>query len=126
MEAIQHRVATTSSALYRIKGIKMTGLSNLIGINLQSLREGEMRISSTYRRVLSVTIMLANVARVLTPFSTCGARPRGRTREVESLCGIYDPHARYVAGEPNPRSHEGVAGDCSCNGLFAENSGLHT
>lgn len=54
-KSIQGRVATTSSILSQLKGLKMTGLARDVGISLQSLRIDEVNKSKNMR-VLSIML----------------------------------------------------------------------
>ena len=70
VEATELRVGTTASVLRSIKGIKMSGLSEMIGARLQALRVSEMKISSRSRTVLSGALTISVMSQVLIPFVT--------------------------------------------------------
>ena len=68
--AIQRRVAATASVLYKMKGIKMTSLSETIAKQVQDLRVSELNISSKFRRVLGFSLTVAQMSQVVIPFAT--------------------------------------------------------
>lgn len=55
--AVQKRVAVTSSTLHNMKGIKLTGLTQLVSENVQSLRTKELNLSKDFR-VLNAWLMV--------------------------------------------------------------------
>lgn len=70
VEATERRVGTTASVLHKMKGIKMSGLSDPIGDQLQALRVSEMKISSRFRAVLSASLTISIMSQVVIPFAT--------------------------------------------------------
>ncbi|KAI1862215.1 uncharacterized protein JN550_010371 [Neoarthrinium moseri] len=67
-EAIQRRVNYTSEILGSMRNVKMLGLSEQMGKNIQSMREGEMKISSHFRKVQSMNVSLVNIPSIFNEF----------------------------------------------------------
>ncbi|KAF4951397.1 hypothetical protein FSARC_12927 [Fusarium sarcochroum] len=62
LAAVQRRVAATSSALSNMKGIKMTGLSQIVESTIQNLRMDELHASKRFRWLLSATATISNMS----------------------------------------------------------------
>lgn len=56
LEAIERRIAATNAMLNSIKGVKMGGLTEVLGDDLQQLRIDEMDISKKFRKLLIWTM----------------------------------------------------------------------
>lgn len=56
LEAIERRIAATSSMLDSMKGVKMGGLTEVLRDDLQQLRIDEMDISKKFRKLLIWTM----------------------------------------------------------------------
>lgn len=52
LEAIEKRIAVTSQMLGSMKGVKMCGLTDVLGTHIQAMRREELRISGKFRRLL--------------------------------------------------------------------------
>lgn len=52
LEAIERRISATSAMLGSMKGIKMTGLKNVLFKSIHTLRIDELNISKGFRRLL--------------------------------------------------------------------------
>lgn len=52
LEAIERRISVTSQMLGGIKGVKMCGLTDVLKNRIQTMRESELDISGTFRRLL--------------------------------------------------------------------------
>ena len=52
LEAIERRIAATTSMLSAMKGVKMCGLTEVLSKTLQDLRVDELRISKKFRKLL--------------------------------------------------------------------------
>lgn len=52
LEAIERRIAVTSQMLGSMKGVKMCGLTDVLGTHIQAMRMEELRISGKFRRLL--------------------------------------------------------------------------
>lgn len=52
LEAIERRIAATTAMLGSMKGVKMSGLTDILSDTLQGLRRDEMRISKGFRKLL--------------------------------------------------------------------------
>ncbi|KAH7329602.1 P-loop containing nucleoside triphosphate hydrolase protein [Stachybotrys elegans] len=73
LEAIEKRVAVTSSMLGAMKGVKMCGLSDLLKARIQAMRVEELRISGKFRRLLIWNMGLAFLAPIIGPIVTFAA-----------------------------------------------------
>ena len=85
MQAIQKRVGVTTEAIGSIKGIKMTGLTDKISEQIQSLREFEMDESKRFRRVQIMNILLGS-----SPCPSPKARGRALLRPNRPVPQHYD------------------------------------
>ena len=56
LEAIERRIAATTSMLSSMKGVKMCGLTDVLRDDLQQLRIDELNISKKFRKLLIVTM----------------------------------------------------------------------
>lgn len=52
LEAIERRISSTTAMLGSMKGIKMTGLKDILLKSLHGLRIEELTISKRFRRIL--------------------------------------------------------------------------
>ena len=52
LEAIERRIAATSEMLGSMKGVKMSGLTEVLSKSIQDLRLDELRISKKFRKLL--------------------------------------------------------------------------
>lgn len=52
MQFLQKRVGITATMLSAMKGVKMTGLTPILGKYIQGLRVGEIEIAAKFRRCL--------------------------------------------------------------------------
>ncbi|KAM0263319.1 hypothetical protein ACHAPA_008810 [Fusarium lateritium] len=59
LEAIERRISVTSQMLGSMKGVKMCGLSSVLGTRIQAMREEELHISGKFRRLLIWNMVLA-------------------------------------------------------------------
>ncbi|GKU10283.1 unnamed protein product [Fusarium langsethiae] len=67
LEAIERRISVTSQMLGSMKGIKMCGLSSVLGTRIQAMREEELHISGKFRRLLIWNMVLAYLAPIFAP-----------------------------------------------------------
>ncbi|KAJ4013233.1 hypothetical protein NW752_007528 [Fusarium irregulare] len=67
LEAIERRISVTSQMLGSMKGVKMCGLSSVLGTRIQAMREEELHISGKFRRLLIWNMVLAYLAPVFAP-----------------------------------------------------------
>lgn len=58
LEAIERRISVTSQMLGSMKGVKMCGLSEVLGTRIQAMREEELHISGKFRRLLIWNMVL--------------------------------------------------------------------
>jgi hypothetical protein len=56
LEAIERRIAATSAMLSSMKGVKMSGLTDVLREDLQRLRVDELEISKRFRKLLIWTM----------------------------------------------------------------------
>ncbi|KAF4629350.1 hypothetical protein G7Y89_g8798 [Cudoniella acicularis] len=70
IEAVQKRVAITSSALSSMKGIKMQGLTDRLSEDLQELRVQELEFAKPFRRNIIATAGISNITVLCGPFAT--------------------------------------------------------
>lgn len=56
LEAIERRIAATSAMLSSMKGVKMSGLTDVLRDDLHQLRVQELDISKGFRKLLIVTM----------------------------------------------------------------------
>lgn len=52
LEAIEKRISSTTAMLSSMKGIKMTGLRDILFKSIHALRVDELNISKRFRRIL--------------------------------------------------------------------------
>ncbi|KFY97582.1 hypothetical protein V500_01998 [Pseudogymnoascus sp. VKM F-4518 (FW-2643)] len=69
-EAVQHRVAVTSTALGSIKGIKLMGLTKHMAHQIQDLRVAELELSKAFRRLIAWMNLNSNFTSLVSPFVT--------------------------------------------------------
>ncbi|GKU22899.1 unnamed protein product, partial [Fusarium langsethiae] len=67
LEAIERRIFVTSQMLGSMKGVKMCGLSQVLGTRIQAMREEELHISGKFRRLLIWNMVLAYLAPIFAP-----------------------------------------------------------
>ncbi|KIL86238.1 multidrug resistance protein [Fusarium avenaceum] len=67
LEAIERRISVTSQMLGSMKGVKMCGLSSVLGTRIQAMREEELHISGKFRRLLIWNMVLAYLAPIFAP-----------------------------------------------------------
>ncbi|KAF4957433.1 hypothetical protein FSARC_11314 [Fusarium sarcochroum] len=70
LEAIERRISVTSQMLGSMKGVKMCGLSEVLGTRIQAMRMEELRISGKFRRLLIWNMALAYLAPTFAPILT--------------------------------------------------------
>jgi ATP-binding cassette subfamily C (CFTR/MRP) protein 1 len=70
VEAVQKRVAITSSALTSIKGIKMQGLTYRLSEDIHLLRVQELEYAKPFRRNIIVTAVVSNITALCGPAIT--------------------------------------------------------
>ncbi|KAF4972333.1 hypothetical protein FZEAL_9615 [Fusarium zealandicum] len=70
LEAIEKRIAVTSQMLGSMKGVKMCGLTDVLGTRVQAMRMEEIRISGKFRRLLIWNMGLAYFAPTFAPVLT--------------------------------------------------------
>ncbi|OJJ03355.1 hypothetical protein ASPVEDRAFT_133501 [Aspergillus versicolor CBS 583.65] len=70
IEAVQRRVTATSSVLDNMKGIKMSGLSDVFNAELQQLRVLELAVSSKFRQIIAFFAVLSNFSGATIPILT--------------------------------------------------------
>ncbi|KAI9649296.1 hypothetical protein NHQ30_001868 [Ciborinia camelliae] len=70
VEAVQKRVAITSSALKSIRGIKMQGLTARLSEDLQELRVQELEYAKPFRRNIIATAVTSNITTLCGPAVT--------------------------------------------------------
>ncbi|KAF4996188.1 hypothetical protein FGRMN_4636 [Fusarium graminum] len=70
LEAIEKRITVTSQMLGSMKGVKMCGLSKVLGTRIQAMRNEELRISGSFRRLLIWNMVLAYLAPIFAPILT--------------------------------------------------------
>ncbi|KFY61345.1 hypothetical protein V497_03025 [Pseudogymnoascus sp. VKM F-4516 (FW-969)] len=69
-KAVQHRVTVTSTVLGSIKGIKLMGLTEHMGHQIQDLRVAELELSKTFRRLIAWMNLNSNFTSLVSPFVT--------------------------------------------------------
>ncbi len=72
VEGIQYRVSFTSTMLGSMRSIKLLGLSHVAARLTQALRVREVDLSSIYRRLLLIRIVLQNAPLAVCPLVTFG------------------------------------------------------
>ena len=72
IEGVQYRVSFTSAMLVSMRSIKLLGLSRVVSVLTQALRVSEVALSSIFRRLLLVRIVLQNMPEALSPLVTFG------------------------------------------------------
>lgn len=65
LEAIERRISVTSQMLGSMKGVKMCGLSSVLGTRIQAMREEELHISGKFRRLLIWNMVLGEYSILL-------------------------------------------------------------
>jgi ATP-binding cassette, subfamily C (CFTR/MRP), member 1 len=63
LEAIERRISVTSQMLGSMKGVKMCGLSSVLGTRIQAMREEELHISGKFRRLLIWNMVLGEYSK---------------------------------------------------------------
>lgn len=92
LDAIEKRIAVTSEMLGAMKGVKMCGLTDVLGAHIQAMREAELRISGKFRRLLIWNMGLGEHS------TTDGQTSTFLT--VTFSCSLFCPDLR-----PHPDSH---------------------
>ncbi|KAF2470780.1 P-loop containing nucleoside triphosphate hydrolase protein [Lindgomyces ingoldianus] len=67
MAKIQNRVGITAAAISQMKSYKISGLAEIVGTTIQSLRETEIRVGLKFRWLVICTITLGAVPSVFSP-----------------------------------------------------------
>lgn len=70
LEAIERRITATTAMLGSMKGVKMTGLTDVLREDLQQLRVRELEISKRFRKLLIWTMGFAYISPVVSPILT--------------------------------------------------------
>ncbi|KAH8701117.1 putative ABC multidrug transporter [Talaromyces proteolyticus] len=70
LEAIEKRISATTAMLGSMKGIKMTGLKNVLFKSIHGLRLDELDISKGFRRLLIWNMGLAYLSQIFAPIIT--------------------------------------------------------
>ncbi|PYH46501.1 ABC transporter [Aspergillus saccharolyticus JOP 1030-1] len=70
IEAIQKRVSVTAEMLGSMKGVKISGLKDLLHNKIQGLREDEILASLKFRTLLICVVALSNFNTLITPVVT--------------------------------------------------------
>ncbi|RMZ79569.1 hypothetical protein DV737_g3391, partial [Chaetothyriales sp. CBS 132003] len=70
LKSIERRVAIIASILSNMKGVKMTGLSDLVGDRLQTFRVHELRVASKFQAMLAVSVLIGSMSQVVIPVIT--------------------------------------------------------
>ncbi|KAM3069136.1 hypothetical protein ACMFMG_010661 [Clarireedia jacksonii] len=70
MRGIQTRVDVTTSMLGSMKAAKMLGYTDHICSMVQALRVAEVRLSTIFRRIICVRVLLANSTGIVSPLAT--------------------------------------------------------
>nr|WOF01069.1 canalicular multispecific organic anion transporter 1 [Corynespora cassiicola] len=85
LEAIERRIAATTSMLNSMKGVKMTGLTDILRADLHRLRVDELDISKKFRKLLIWTMGFSYISPVVSPiltfavFSVLAQKTNGKT-----------------------------------------------
>lgn len=70
LEAIERRIAATTSMLSSMKGVKMCALTDVLREDLQQLRIDELNISKKFRKLLIWTMGISYISPVVSPILT--------------------------------------------------------
>jgi ABC-type multidrug transport system fused ATPase/permease subunit len=70
LEAIERRITATAAMLGSMKGVKMTGLTEVLRHDLQQLRVDELEISKKFRKLLIWTMAFSYLSPVVSPILT--------------------------------------------------------
>ncbi|KAL1591926.1 hypothetical protein SLS60_011518 [Paraconiothyrium brasiliense] len=70
LEGIERRIAATTAMLSSMRGVKMTGLTDVLREDLQRLRVEELTISRQFRKLLIWTMAISFSAPLLSPILT--------------------------------------------------------
>lgn len=70
LEAIERRIAVTSQMLGSMKGVKMCGLTDVLGNHIRAMRMEELRISGKFRRLLIWNMGLGEYLNGNSPMNT--------------------------------------------------------
>ncbi|KAK9787197.1 hypothetical protein SCARD494_10727 [Seiridium cardinale] len=70
VEKIEDRLRLTSHVLENIKAVKMLGISDKMSSVIQKLRQAEIVISATFRKLLIWNVVLSNLPSDLAPMAT--------------------------------------------------------
>lgn len=92
LEAIERRIAVTSQMLGSMKGVKMCGLTDVLGTHIQAMRMEELRISGKFRRLLIWNMGLGECFKIDGPLATLLI--------VAFACSLFCSYLR-----PHPDSH---------------------
>lgn len=88
LEAIERRIAVTSQMLGSMKGVKMCGLTDVLGTHIHAMRMEELRISGKFRRLLIWNMGLGEYSKInsLVPTLLIGAF------RFSLFCSYLRPH----------------------------------
>lgn len=64
LEAIERRIAATTAMLGSMKGVKMSGLTDVLRADLQQLRIDELEISKKFRKLLIWTMAFCKISQL--------------------------------------------------------------
>ncbi|KAJ4299242.1 hypothetical protein N0V90_004486 [Kalmusia sp. IMI 367209] len=70
LEGIERRIAATTAMLNSIRGVKMTGLTEVLREDLQRLRVEELNISRKFRKLLIWTMGISFISPLMSPILT--------------------------------------------------------
>ncbi|CAJ2506119.1 Uu.00g002490.m01.CDS01 [Anthostomella pinea] len=70
LEAIERRIAATSTMLNSMKGVKMGGITDILREDLQQLRIDELNISKKFRKLLIWTMGISYISPIVSPIIT--------------------------------------------------------
>ncbi|KAL1965989.1 hypothetical protein VTN77DRAFT_4929 [Rasamsonia byssochlamydoides] len=73
LEAIERRISSTTAMLGSMKGIKMTGLKDILLKSIHGLRIEELTISKRFRRILIWNMAFAYLTQIFAPIITFAA-----------------------------------------------------
>lgn len=92
LEAIEQRIAATTAMLTSMRGVKMTGLTEVLREDLQRLRVEELSVSRKFRKLLIWTMGICQLMQ---------SRNHRKTARLTSSSVLFaahgtDPHIRRV------------------------------
>ncbi|TVY44056.1 ABC transporter [Lachnellula occidentalis] len=70
LEAIERRITATTAMLSAMKGVKMSGLTNVLFATIQDLRREELRISKKFRKLLIWNMGFTYITPIAAPIVT--------------------------------------------------------